>query len=90
MHRANREQDLDLLLSEKDDINNINDKKIKSKYNIKDKHLSHLETRINVGDKNKKSSSEKLLSIQKKLRNEPTKLAIVMQAIFDPPKSQGI
>ena len=27
MHRANREQDLDLLLSEKDDINNINDKK---------------------------------------------------------------
>jgi len=90
MHRVNREQDLDLLLSEKDEINNINDKKIKSKYNIKDKHLSHLETRINVGDKNKKSSSEKLLSIQKKLRNEPTKLAIVMQAIFDPPKSQGI
>ena len=30
------------------------------------------------------------LRVKQKLKNKPTKLAIVMQAIFDPPKSQGV
>ena len=59
--------------------------------NIKDNHLTHLEKRIDLGKIKKRTSpAKKLLTIQKKLKNKPTKLAIVMQAIFDPPKSQGI
>ena len=68
----------------------VNDLKGKKEYNIKEKHLSHLKTKINLTNKKNTSPSKKLLTIQKKLQNEPTKLAIVMQAIFDPPKSQGI
>ena len=68
----------------------VNDLKEKKEYNIKEKHLSHLKTKINLTHKKNTSPSKKLLTIQKKLQNEPTKLAIVMQAIFDPPKSQGI
>tara|TARA_X000001036_G_scaffold429857_1_gene461678 strand:- start:7555 stop:8040 length:486 start_codon:yes stop_codon:yes gene_type:complete len=73
-----------------DNYSNINDTKTRNEYDIKEKHLSHLKTKLNIGDKKNVSSSKKLLTIQKKLKNQPTKLAIVMQAIFDPPKSQGI
>jgi hypothetical protein len=75
--------------AEVDDLNNINKKHSKSSYDIKDKHLDHLQSRITT----KQISShpeQKLLTLQQKLKNKPTKLAIVMQAIFDPPKSQGI
>jgi D-alanyl-D-alanine carboxypeptidase len=58
-------------------------------FNIKDKHLSHLKARITTKG-NSSHSEQKLLTLQQKLKNKPTKLAIVMQAIFDPPKSQGI
>ena len=68
----------------------VNDIKVENKYDIKEKHLSHLETKINLSDKNNLSPAKKLLTIQKHLQNDPTKLGIVMQAIFDPPKSQGI
>ena len=73
---------------EVDDLNNINEKNSNT-YNIKDKHLGHLQSRITT----KQISShpeQKLLTLQQKLKNKPTKLAIVMQAIFDPPKSQGV
>jgi hypothetical protein len=73
------------------DLNAINESKPKAEYNIKDNHLTHLEQRIDLGKRKKRiSPAKKLLTIQKKLKNKPTKLAIVMQAIFDPPKSQGI
>ena len=57
--------------------------------NIKDKHLDYLQSRINTNNV-VTHSEQKLLTLQNKLKNKPTKLAIVMQAIFDPPKSQGI
>ena len=73
------------------DLNAINESQPKAEYNIKDNHLTHLEKRIDLGkSKKRKSPAKKLLTIQKRLKNKPTKLAIVMQAIFDPPKSQGI
>ena len=68
----------------------VNDIKVEKKYDFNEKHLSHLETKINLSQKKNTSTSKKLLTIQKKLQNDPTKLGIVMQAIFDPPKSQGI
>jgi hypothetical protein len=58
-------------------------------FNIKDKHLNHLKSRI-ITKETSSHSEQKLLILQQKLKNKPTKLAIVMQAIFDPPKSQGI
>ena len=75
--------------AEVDDLNNINKKNSNRAYNIKDKHLDHLKSGITT----KQISShpeQKLLTLQQKLKNKPTKLAIVMQAIFDPPKSQGV
>ena len=57
--------------------------------NIKDKHLDHLKSRITTKQISS-HSEQKLLTLQQKLKNKPTKLAIVMQAIFDPPKSQGV
>ena len=74
----------------KQDSYSVNDIKVEKKYDFNDKHLSHLETKINLSQKKNTSTSKKLLTIQKKLQNDPTKLGIVMQAIFDPPKSQGI
>ena len=74
----------------KQDSYSVNDIKVEKKYDFNEKHLSHLETKINLSDKKNLSPSKKLLTIQKKLQNDPTKLGIVMQAIFDPPKSQGI
>lgn len=74
----------------KQDSYSVNDIKEEKKYDFNEKHLSHLETKINLVQKKNTSTSKKLLTIQKKLQNDPTKLGIVMQAIFDPPKSQGI
>tara|TARA_Y200000002_G_scaffold47436_1_gene34263 strand:- start:1318 stop:1836 length:519 start_codon:yes stop_codon:yes gene_type:complete len=68
---------------------NIYNKDSKSTYNIKDKHLHHLQSRI-ITKQTSSHSEQKLLTLQEKLKNKPTKLAIVMQAIFDPPKSQSI
>ena len=76
--------------AEVDDLNKDNYKQnSKSFYNIKDKHLSHLKSRIATKQVDS-HSEQRLLKLQQKLKNKPTKLAIVMQAIFDPPKSQGI
>ena len=75
--------------AEVDDLNNINKKNSNSAYNIKDKHLDHLKSRI-ITKQISSHSEQKLLTLQQKLKNKPTKLAIVMQAIFDPPKSQGV
>ena len=74
----------------KQDSYSVNDIKVEKKYDFNEKHLSHLETKISLSQKKNTSTSKKLLTIQKKLQNDPTKLGIVMQAIFDPPKSQGI
>ena len=75
--------------AEVDDLNNINKKNSNRAYNIKDKHLDHLKSRITTKQISS-HSEQKLLTLQQKLKNKPTKLAIVMKAIFDPPKSQGI
>ncbi len=68
---------------------NIYKKDSKGSYNIKDKHLDHLQSRI-ITKQTSSHSEQKLLTLQETLKNKPTKLAIVMQAIFDPPKSQSI
>ena len=75
--------------AEVDDLNNINKKNSNRAYNIKDKHLDHLKSRI-ITKQISSHPEQKLLTLQQKLKNKPTKLAIVMQAIFDPPKSQGV
>ena len=75
------------VINEVPDLNIVD--KEDSTIDIKDKHLDHLQSRINTNNV-VTHSEQKLLTLQNKLKNKPTKLAIVMQAIFDPPKSQGI
>ena len=62
----------------KQDSYSVNDIKVEKKYDFNEKHLSHLETKINLSQKKNTSTSKKLLTIQKKLQNDPTKLGIVM------------
>tara|TARA_B100000902_G_C27124591_1_gene820409 strand:+ start:489 stop:1010 length:522 start_codon:yes stop_codon:yes gene_type:complete len=77
--------------TEIDGLNTIVNSKVSNEsYNIKDKHLDHLKSRININQTLTSRSEQKILTLQQKLKNKPTKLAIVMKAIFDPPKSQGI
>ena len=84
------EQPVQASYTEVEDLNKDNyNQALKSSYDIKDKHLSHLQSRI-ITKQDTTHSEQKLLTLQHKLKNKPTKLAIVMQAIFDPPKSQGI
>ena len=75
-----------------DEIYDIQDDRkqdFKRTIDLKDQHLDHLQSRIETKDQST-YSKQKLLTLQEKLKNKPTKLAIVMKAIFDPPKSQGI
>ena len=78
------------------DINKVYDSNVvdlkdsNKSVNIKEKHLDHLKSRIETNNMTSSHSEQRLLTLQNKLKNRPTKLAIVMQAIFDPPKSQGI
>ena len=75
-----------------DEIYDIQDDRkqdFKRTIDLKDHHLDHLQSRIETKDQSI-YSKQKLLTLQEKLKNKPTKLAIVMKAIFDPPKSQGI
>jgi hypothetical protein len=84
------EQPVQASYTEVEDLNNDNyNQALKSSYDIKDKHLDHLQSRI-ITKQVTSHSEQKLLTLQNKLKNKPTKLAIVMQAIFDPPKSQSI
>ena len=75
------------VINEVPDLNIVD--KEDSTINIKDKHLDHLQSRIKTNNVIT-HSEQKLLTLQNKLKNKPTKLAIVMQAIFDSPKSQCI
>lgn len=87
------------LVNKKLSIPNIEDELIESNHeknqhsdkdiNLRDQHLDHLKSRIQTKEQ-AVHSKQKLLTLQEKLKNKPTKLAIVMKAIFDPPKSQGI
>ena len=87
------------LVNEKLSIPNIEDELIESNHeknqhsgraiNLRDQHLDHLQSRIQT-KKHAIHSKQKHLTLQEKLKNKPAKLAIVMKAIFDPPKSQGI
>ena len=75
-----------------DEIYDIQDDRkqdFKRTIDLKDQHLDHLQSRIETKEQSI-YSKQKLLTLQEKLKNKPTKLAIVMKAIFDPPKSQGI
>jgi hypothetical protein len=84
------EQPVQASYTEVEDLNKDNyNRELKSSYDIKDKHLDHLQSRI-ITKQVTSHSEQKLLTLQNKLKNKPTKLAIVMQAIFDPPKSQSI
>jgi hypothetical protein len=70
------------------DLSVIDDRHLEN-HKIKDQHLDMIKSRLNhkqVLTKSKKNNST-LVRVQKKYTNNPTKLGILMQAIFEPPKA---
>ena len=70
------------------DLSVIDDRHLEN-HKIKDQHLDMIKSRLNhkqLLTKSKKNNST-LVQVQKKYTNNPTKLGILMQAIFEPPKA---
>jgi hypothetical protein len=75
-------------LENNQDLSVIDDRHLEN-HKIKDQHLDMIKSRLNhkqVLTKSKKNNST-LVRVQKKYTNNPTKLGILMQAIFEPPKA---
>ena len=70
------------------DLSVIDDHHLEN-HKIKDQHLDMIKSRLNHKDVlvNDKQNNNTLVKVQKKYGNNPTKLGILMQAIFEPPKA---
>ena len=70
------------------DLSVIDDRHLEN-HKIKDQHLDMIKSRLNHKDVlvNGKQNNNTLVKVQKKYGNNPTKLGILMQAIFEPPKA---
>ena len=70
------------------DLSVIDDRHLEN-HKIKDQHLDMIKSRLNHKDVlvNNKQNNNTLAKVQKKYGNNPTKLGILMQAIFEPPKA---
>ena len=55
--------------------------------NIKEQHLDALHSQLEHKEVSLSKHNQTLISVQKKYHNNPTKLGIVMKAIFEPPKA---
>ena len=55
--------------------------------NIKEQHLDALHSQLEHKEVSLSKHNQTLISVQKKYQNNPTKLGIIMQAIFEPPKA---
>ncbi len=54
---------------------------------IKEQHLDTLHSQLDHKEASLSKHNQTLMSVQKKYQNNPTKLGIIMQAIFEPPKA---
>ena len=70
------------------DLSVIDDRHLEN-HKIKDQHLDMIKSRLNHKGVlvNNKQNNNTLVKVQKKYGNNPTKLGILMQAIFEPPKA---
>ena len=70
------------------DLSVIDDHHLEN-HKIKDQHLDMIKSRLNHKDVlvYNKQNNNTLVKVQKKYGNNPTKLGILMQAIFEPPKA---
>ena len=70
------------------DLSVIDDHHLEN-HKIKDQHLDMIKSRLNHKDVlvDNKQNNNTLVKVQKKYGNNPTKLGILMQAIFEPPKA---
>ena len=70
------------------DLSVIDDRHLEN-HKIKDQHLNMIKSRLNHKDVlvNDKQNNNTLVKVHKKYGNNPTKLGILMQAIFEPPKA---
>ena len=72
----------------KHDLSTIDDRHLDN-HKIKDQHLDMIQSRLSHKEilSERKSHNNTLVKVQKKYSNNPTKLGILMQAIFEPPKA---
>ena len=70
------------------DLSVIDDRHLEN-HKIKDQHLDMIKSRLTHKHLllNNKQNNNTLVKVQKKYGNNPTKLGILMQAIFEPPKA---
>ena len=70
------------------DLSVIDDRRLEN-HKIKDQHLDMIKSRLTHKHLlvNNKKNNNTLVKVQKKYGNNPTKLGILMQAIFEPPKA---
>ena len=70
------------------DLSVIDDRHLEN-HKIKDQHLDMIKSRLNHKEilSESKNHNNTLVKVQKKYGNNPTKLGILMQAIFEPPKA---
>lgn len=54
---------------------------------IKEQHLDAFQSQLEHKEISLSKHNQTLISVQKKYQNNPTKLGIIMQAIFEPPKA---
>lgn len=54
---------------------------------IKEQHLDQFQSQLKHKERKLTKYNQTLVSVQKKYKAKPTKLGIIMQAIFEPPKA---
>ena len=68
------------------DLSNVDDRDL-DRLSIKEQHLDEFESQLKHKEIDLNQHNQTLISVQKKYRANPTKLGIIMQAIFEPPKA---
>ena len=68
------------------DLSNIDDRHL-DHLDIKEQHLDKFQSQLKHKEVDLTQHNQTLVSVQNKYKRNPTKLGIIMQAIFEPPKA---
>ena len=68
------------------DLSNVDDRHL-DHLKIKEQHLEKFQSQLKHKEIDLNQHNQTLVSVQKKYKRNPTKLGIIMQAIFEPPKA---
>jgi len=68
------------------DLSNVDDRHL-DRLDIKEQHLDKFQSQLKHKEVDLTQHNQTLVSVQNKYKRNPTKLGIIMQAIFEPPKA---